>query len=151
MVDLTFAEACDLLERALDSDARTAIVADLLPAKTAGAALARLRESMRANVWKNGGAQIALDRFVARYDARTRADGFHALPVPDGRRGRRRGCRRVPRRSFPAACSPQGGPDVRTPLASLGVGDSEGTETREHDSSSGTRLFAHAAETNPAT
>jgi len=85
MADLTFAEACDLLERALDSDARRAIVADLLPAKTAAGALARLRESMRSNVWKNGGTQIALDRFVARYDARTRADGFHALHDWDGK------------------------------------------------------------------
>jgi hypothetical protein len=76
----TFAAACELVESALAGDARHEIVTDLLSAaKTPGRALNRLRDSMRANVWKTASTQISLDRFVSRYDSRTRADGFHAI------------------------------------------------------------------------
>src|SRR5437764_13989893 len=84
-MELTFAGACELVESALAGDARKEIVADLVTAKTAGRALGRLRDSMRANVWKTASTQIALDRFVSRYDSRTRADGFHALHDWDGK------------------------------------------------------------------
>jgi hypothetical protein len=79
-MELTFDAACELVESALAGEARREIVADLLSAtNTPGRALIRLRDSMRANVWKTASAQIALDRFVSRYDSRTRSDGFHAI------------------------------------------------------------------------
>jgi hypothetical protein len=84
-MDLTFAAACDLVESALAGGVRKEIVSDFSSATTVGRALTRLRDSMRANVWKTARAQIALDRFVSRYDTRTRADGFHALHDWDGK------------------------------------------------------------------
>jgi hypothetical protein len=79
-MELTFAAACALVESALAGGARQEIVTDLLSTpKPPGRPLTRLRDSMRANLWKTPSTQIALDRFVSRYDTRTRADGFHAI------------------------------------------------------------------------
>ena len=79
-MELTFAAACELVESALAGGARQEIVSDLLgTSKPPGRSLTRLRDSMRANAWRTASAQIALDRFVSRYDSRTRADGFHAI------------------------------------------------------------------------
>jgi hypothetical protein len=79
-MDLSFADACELVESALSGHVRHQIVGDLLGGSNArGRALVRLRDSMRANVWRTASTQISLERFVSRYDSLTRADGFHAI------------------------------------------------------------------------
>jgi hypothetical protein len=52
--------------------------------RTLGAALARLREALRADVWNFGDARLTLAVPVREYDRRTREDGFHALHDWDG-------------------------------------------------------------------
>ena len=49
-----------------------------------GAALLRLRDSMRANEFKSATPPIFLDRMIRAYDGRTRAEGFHVLHDWDG-------------------------------------------------------------------
>jgi hypothetical protein len=80
----TFDTVCAHLEAALSGDARTRIVADASHAADLAAALGRMRESMRAHLWKPGAAVIDLDRTIRKYDKRTRGDGFHALHDWDG-------------------------------------------------------------------
>jgi hypothetical protein len=77
--DLTFADACALVERALAGSARQQIVNDLAQARTFGRALARLREQIRVN---------AFEPFLAPFDHRTRQEGFHVLHDWDGRADR---------------------------------------------------------------
>ena len=77
-------DACALLESALAGSFRRDIVTEVSKAPTMGVALARLREAMRAHAWTVRGRIVDLARFVAPYDARTRADGFHALNDWDG-------------------------------------------------------------------
>lgn len=60
------------------------MVAEAARAKNLGAALLRLRDSMRANEFKAGPHQIFLDRMIRTYDGRTRAEGFHVLHDWDG-------------------------------------------------------------------
>ena len=74
MAHCSFADACALVESALD--ARTRLVDNLARSKPLGRALARLREQMRAN---------SFDLFLPQYDHRTRQEGFHALHDWDGR------------------------------------------------------------------
>jgi hypothetical protein len=69
---------------ALRGSARQTIVADAARAGNLGAALLRLRDSMRANEFKAGAHQVFLDRMVRTYDGRTRAEGFHVLHDWDG-------------------------------------------------------------------
>jgi hypothetical protein len=79
-----FDEACGLLERALSGGGRHQIVAEISRTKDFRTALLRLRDSMRSNVWKAGGTDINLGKIVRKYDAVTRADGFHVLHDWDG-------------------------------------------------------------------
>lgn len=83
-MDITFEHACDIVGGALRGTARQEIVADMARARNLGAALLRLRDSMRANEFKAGAHQIFLDRMIRTYDGRTRAEGFHVLHDWDG-------------------------------------------------------------------
>src|SRR5919198_918002 len=67
--ETTFAGACALVEAALAGTARAELVDELT--------LPRLREYMRSNVLE--------ERFVRRFDAATRHDGFHVLHDWDGK------------------------------------------------------------------
>jgi hypothetical protein len=79
-----FAEACALLERALDGNVRREIVAEVSTSKDFRTALVRLRDSMRSNAWKSGAVELNLGRIVRKFDGLTRADGFHVLHDWDG-------------------------------------------------------------------
>jgi len=69
---------------ALRGSARQEVVADAARAKNLGAALLRLRDSMRANEFKAAAQPVLLDRMIRSYDGRTRAEGFHVLHDWDG-------------------------------------------------------------------
>jgi hypothetical protein len=83
-MEISFDQACTLVAGALRGSARQEIVADAARAKNLGAALLRLRDSMRANEFKAGAHQVFLDRMIRTYDGRTRAEGFHVLHDWDG-------------------------------------------------------------------
>ena len=83
-MNITFEQACNLVGAALRGSARQEIVADAARAHNLGAALIRLRDSMRANQFKAGAHQVFLDRMVRTYDGRTRGEGFHVLHDWDG-------------------------------------------------------------------
>jgi hypothetical protein len=82
---------CTLIERALQG--RRDILDDVSAARDFGKALVRLRDSMRGDVWSvpghgsgpAAGADVRLNRYVARWDSRTRQDGFHVLHDWDGK------------------------------------------------------------------
>lgn len=57
---------------------------ELSGAPTLGAALTRLRPWMQSDVWRATGVPLDLARAVRAFDARTRAEGFHALHDWDG-------------------------------------------------------------------
>lgn len=82
-MDMTFDQACGLVESALHSDVRKEIVAGLA-GKTLGASLVALRDAMRANRFRAVGQQIFLDKVVTTFDGRTRSEGFHILHDWDG-------------------------------------------------------------------
>lgn len=83
-MEITFEHACNLVGSALRGSARQEIVADAARAPNLGAALLRLRDSMRANEFKAGKPPIFLDRMIRAYDGRTRSEGFHVLHDWDG-------------------------------------------------------------------
>jgi hypothetical protein len=83
-VDITFEHAINLVGSALRGSARQEMVAEAARARNLGAALLKLRDSMRANEFKAGAHQVYLDRMVRTYDGRTRAEGFHVLNDWDG-------------------------------------------------------------------
>src|SRR4029077_15877598 len=82
---VSFTDACALLEPALTADARREILAGTADARDFAQALRRLRAGMKAHAWKVGGRRLDLDEAVARYDRRTRGDGFHVLHDWDGK------------------------------------------------------------------
>jgi hypothetical protein len=82
-MEVTFDQACGLVEAALKGTVRREIVAGL-SAKTLGASLMGLRDAMRANRFRAAGQQIFLDRAITSFDGRTRAEGFHILHDWDG-------------------------------------------------------------------
>jgi len=83
-MDITFDHACQLVGSALRGSARRDIVADAVRAPNLGAALLRLRDSMRANEFKSATPPVFLDRMIRTYDGRTRNEGFHVLNDWDG-------------------------------------------------------------------
>jgi hypothetical protein len=83
-MEITFDQACGLVEAALQGSVRKEIVAGLAGGKTLGAGLAGLRDAMRANRFRAAGQQIFLDRAITSFDGRTRAEGFHILHDWDG-------------------------------------------------------------------
>ena len=82
-MDISFGHACDLVGAALQGTARKEIVAGC-SGKTLGAALAELRDDMRANRFRARGQQLFLDRAITSFDGRTRTEGFHILHDWDG-------------------------------------------------------------------
>jgi hypothetical protein len=82
-MQISFDQACGLVESALRGGVRKEIVAGL-SARTMRATLLQLREAMRANRFRAAGQQIFLDRVVSSFDGRTRAEGFHILHDWDG-------------------------------------------------------------------
>jgi hypothetical protein len=83
-MDIPFEQVCALVGTALAGTARREIVDDFASAASLGAALAPLRDAMRANQFRARGHQIFLDRAITSYDGRTRAEGFHILHDWDG-------------------------------------------------------------------
>lgn len=81
---MSFAEVCATIEHALAGSFRAEVVRDLSGSRTLGAALGRLAEAMRSDMWAFGDAQMTLARAVRDYDRRTRDEGFHALHDWDG-------------------------------------------------------------------
>jgi len=73
---ISFADACALVDAALEDSVRSRLIADLSRSKPFGRALARLRDHLRAN---------SFDGFLGAFDHRTRQDGFHALHDWDGK------------------------------------------------------------------
>jgi hypothetical protein len=82
-MDITFDHACGLVEAALQGNIRRQIIAGF-STKTLGASLAALCDAMRANRFRAAGQQIFLERAIAAFDGRTRAEGFHILHDWDG-------------------------------------------------------------------
>lgn len=80
----TFARTCALIETALTGSFREEILNEASKSREFGKALARLRDSMHANVWTAGPNQIDVDKTIRKYDRQTRDDGFHALHDWDG-------------------------------------------------------------------
>ncbi len=80
-----FDRACALVETALGERTRQDIVDGVSTSKSLRGALLRLRDSMRANLWRSGAGRINLDRIIKTSDRSTRHDGFHVLHDWDGR------------------------------------------------------------------
>ena len=83
-----FNDACALLETRLSGPFRQEISSDLTTSADLRTALSRLRNSMRANVWKAGSQTLDLNDVVKVLDNRTRREGFHALHDWDGKAGK---------------------------------------------------------------
>src|SRR3954451_24735558 len=85
MAAVSFDAACGRLEQVLAGSARRDILAAVSASNDFTQALRRLRASMRAHTWKVGADRIDLADVVAKYDRRTRQDGFHVLHDWDGK------------------------------------------------------------------
>lgn len=83
-LEIPFADVCARLDTALQPSFRRAVVDEAMQAPTLGGTLLRLREGLRSDVWKAGGARVDLAHAVRLYDRRTREEGFHALHDWDG-------------------------------------------------------------------
>jgi hypothetical protein len=79
---IAFADVCALVAAVVAE--RPAILAHAGAGRNLEHALLRLREGMRGHIWHIAGKPIDLSRAVAEYDARTRAEGLHALNDWDG-------------------------------------------------------------------
>ena len=86
--DVSFSEACSLVEAILNGDSRQRILETVAVNGAFGLGLSRLRERMRTHVWQVGPRQIRLGRVVAQYDRRARETGFHLLHDWDGKADR---------------------------------------------------------------
>ncbi len=80
----TFSDLCSALERALGGSFRHDVVRELSGSSSLGAALTRMRPWMQSDVWRVGNVPLDIARAVRTCDARTRAEGFHALHDWDG-------------------------------------------------------------------
>ncbi len=83
-----FGEACSLVEAALAGAFRRQAVSELSASADLGRALTRLRDGLRAHVVAAGGRRVSFGGFVADFDRRTRAEGFHVLHDWDGQADR---------------------------------------------------------------
>jgi hypothetical protein len=79
-----FADVCDTLAAALGGSFRADVVRHLSTSANMRAALLRLREAMRSDVWSFGEASLTLAVAVRESDRKTRDEGFHALHDWDG-------------------------------------------------------------------
>jgi hypothetical protein len=86
--EITFESACSLIEAALNGTARQEIVDEASKLPDMRQALLRLRHGMRSNVWRTSTEPFNLERFVQKYDSRTRQEWFHALNDWDGKADR---------------------------------------------------------------
>ena len=86
--EITFDRACSLVEAVLSGTARQEIVDEASTSPDMRLALLRLRHGMRANLWKTPTQAFTLERFVQKYDSRTRQEWFHALHDWDGKADR---------------------------------------------------------------
>ena len=86
--EITFEASCSLIEAVLNGAARREIVDEASTSPDMRQALLRLRHGMRSNVWKTGMQAFSLERFVQKYDSRTRQEWFHALHDWDGKADR---------------------------------------------------------------
>jgi hypothetical protein len=82
--EITFDDACTLVEGALRGTTRRDIVAALSRARDNRTALSQLRAFMRSDLWKAAGHDFNLEKIVNDYDSQTRHDGFHVLRDWDG-------------------------------------------------------------------
>src|SRR3954469_20335540 len=85
MAAVSFDDACGRLEQVLAGGARRDLLAGVATSNDFTQALRRLRASMRAHTWKVGAGRIDLADVVAKYDRRTRQEGFHVLHDWDGK------------------------------------------------------------------
>jgi hypothetical protein len=84
-IQITFTEACSVVDAALRGPARLEIADDLSKSTDFRQALIRLRDGLRAHVLRTRTGRIDLAAIVGKYDGRTRQDGFHVLHDWDGR------------------------------------------------------------------
>jgi hypothetical protein len=84
----TFDEACASLQEVLTGSARREMVAELSRSRDLGRALLRLRDRMHTHAWTTASGEISLARFIRKFDAQTRQEGFHALNDWDGKADR---------------------------------------------------------------
>jgi hypothetical protein len=82
-MDMSFDQACSLVENAVRGPVRKEIVAGSA-GKTLGSSLLALGDAMRANRFRAVGQQIFLDKVITTFDGRTRGEGFHILHDWDG-------------------------------------------------------------------
>ena len=80
--DIPFVDVCHLV-RAL-TEVRPDILAHAAGGRTLEHGLLRLREGMRTHLWHVGSRRLDLSAAVADYDARSRAEGLHAINDWDG-------------------------------------------------------------------
>ncbi|HEY7290272.1 MAG TPA: hypothetical protein VH583_10595 [Vicinamibacterales bacterium] len=81
---ISFADACEPLERLLPGSTRRDLVNECASARTLGDALKRLRASFQANVFVVGDRRVGLERALNAWDRATRDEGFHVLNDWDG-------------------------------------------------------------------
>jgi hypothetical protein len=86
--EITFEQACSLIEAVLGGTARQEIVDEAVTSPDMRHGLLRLRHGMRSNLWKTRTQAFTLERFVQKYDSRTRQEWFHALHDWDGKADR---------------------------------------------------------------
>ena len=82
---VSFDDACQVLETILGGETRREILDYISKSKNFSKSLSRLRDGMRSNLFKAGGKQVYLDKFIKQFDDRTRQDGFHVLHDWDGK------------------------------------------------------------------
>lgn len=80
-----FDAACLLLEATLKGETRREILADISKSKNFDQALQRLRDGMRANLFRIGVQRVQFEKVIRSLDNRTRQDGFHVLHDWDGK------------------------------------------------------------------
>ena len=77
-----------MIEAILSGTARQEIVDEASASADMHRALLRLCHGMRSNLWKTPTQAFTLERFVQKYDARTRQEWIHALHDWDGKADR---------------------------------------------------------------
>ena len=82
--EITFDDACALLEATLTDATRKEVLTEILKSKDFGRALRQLREGIRSHVLQAGPNPLSLRRIVNKFDSQTRQDGFHVLHDWDG-------------------------------------------------------------------
>jgi len=88
VTDAAFETLCAELDELLRGPARREIAAELGRSADAKTAFRRLRDAMRAHVWRAGSRTFNLDPAVQALDRRVREDGFHVLHDWDGKADR---------------------------------------------------------------